>query len=847
MNAACVFATLAALFAPWAVLARRGALGFFESRQAREAVDDTEEDAEAGEGREGGEGDDDRDRDRDDRDDRDGDGVLLREPLLRRPASAADDSVAPDSPPPLPGQTRHDVTLGRSFVLIEMWLLFFAIMFSSGAAMTLVNNLEAINASVRSPPSRAAALVSVFSVANCLGRLLGGAASERALRGPLGMARPHALAVAAALVGAGVLAPVVSPGPGGVFVAVAVVGASLGAHWGILPVICAEIFGEKATGAVYGWLSVSPVLGSYVLSVRVFGGLYDRASAAAGAGAGGACVGGGGAFGRRLRFARSRRRRRRRSRRGSARGPRGCTNGTRGGSARRARSERSRGRGERAGGARRGTREPEGCTRTGRRGRNRARGEASLVIRENDETCPSLLFTLVVVDSRAHLTRTPPGRAVGPGFASPVLERGGDASLRGAVAAPTRRTAPRARSGPWETHPAGRRRPRVVVHGRRARGLGRARRARRSRARARGGRPVHRAFARVLGVALAGGVPRVPPRRRVADVARRTGGQVRRVGAGGGARGRGVLREPAIPRRARPARRRVSPRAVPRARRGNPRPARDGASQARPGRGARERALDRAAREVARRASARGGARVRSRASNPRRRRVNDGVRRGTRARRTTRTVERGGVPGPNPRGGIPPARRRPPRARRPRARPRGRPLGGGSAPARLGGERRRANARGRHPTRETFENFESGAFAPSPRVERALGFSRAARRTRPVSVRLRVRRGSVSFLRDRFRRLRDARASRRRRHPGRSRARVHARRRARAPAGGAARASRRSGSASASRAAGARSARVLRRAMPRRGRARGARRRARVRRRRRRTTSARFADDSAR
>ena len=290
VNAACVFATLAALFAPWAVLARRGALGFFESRRAREAVDDTEEDAEAGEGREGDEGDDDRDRDRDDRD---GDGVLLREPLLRRPASAADDSVAPDSPPPLPGQTRHDVTLGRSFVLFEMWLLFFAIMFSSGAAMTLVNNLEAINASVRSPPSRAAALVSVFSVANCLGRLLGGAASERALRGPLGLARPHALAVAAALVGAGVLAPVVSPGPGGVLVAVAVVGASLGAHWGILPVICAEIFGEKATGAVYGWLSVSPVLGSYVLSVRVFGGLYDRASAAAGAGAGGACVGGG--------------------------------------------------------------------------------------------------------------------------------------------------------------------------------------------------------------------------------------------------------------------------------------------------------------------------------------------------------------------------------------------------------------------------------------------------------------------------------------------------------------------------------------------------------------------------
>jgi hypothetical protein len=45
-----------------------------------------------------------------------------------------------------------------------------------------------------------------------------------------------------------------------------------------LPTLTAELFGSKHVGAIYGWLSVSPMIGSYVLSARVFGDAYDEAA-----------------------------------------------------------------------------------------------------------------------------------------------------------------------------------------------------------------------------------------------------------------------------------------------------------------------------------------------------------------------------------------------------------------------------------------------------------------------------------------------------------------------------------------------------------------------------------------
>jgi hypothetical protein len=271
------FATCVALAAPWIILHRGGNLRLFAAKQTAKEDPTRARTTRA--------------FDRDERD-------HLEDPLL-----PSDDATSgsvqvsdprrlglhPDpGPPPLLGCSKHGLTLGESLRNAEQWILFATICFSSGAAMTLVNNVDAVSTAAGSGPSAATALVSVFSVCNCLGRLCGGEASEAALRA--GVPRPYFLALAQLAVALGMLAPVAAPNPAGVFVAVAVVGAALGAHWGFLPILCAEVFGDDAIGAVYGWLSVSPMLGSYALSTAVFGRMYDAADPNAAA-RGEACIG----------------------------------------------------------------------------------------------------------------------------------------------------------------------------------------------------------------------------------------------------------------------------------------------------------------------------------------------------------------------------------------------------------------------------------------------------------------------------------------------------------------------------------------------------------------------------
>ena len=180
--------------------------------------------------------------------------------------------------PFLVGGRRVDLGLLESFRSPEQWLLFATISASSGAAMALVNNLDQVSAAVGSAEAASSALVSVFSVCNCLGRLIGGEASEFLFR-RFAVSRVSCLASAQVAVAFGVGVAASFPTPFGVFVAVAVVGGALGAHWGALPTLTTELFGSKHVGAIYGWLCVSPMLGSYALSTRVFGDWYDDALA----------------------------------------------------------------------------------------------------------------------------------------------------------------------------------------------------------------------------------------------------------------------------------------------------------------------------------------------------------------------------------------------------------------------------------------------------------------------------------------------------------------------------------------------------------------------------------------
>ena len=209
----------------------------------------------------------------------------LSDPLLSFPRSAvrsADDSADEEGRssegPLFVGARRVDLDLLEAFKTPEQWLLFATISSSSGAAMALVNNLDQVSAAAGSAPAVASALVSAFSVCNCLGRLIGGELSEFVFR-EFGVSRVTCLGAAQVAVAFGLAVAAFFPTPLGVFVAVAAVGGALGAHWGALPALAAELFGAAHVGAVYGWLCVSPMLGSYVLSTRVFGDWYDDALA----------------------------------------------------------------------------------------------------------------------------------------------------------------------------------------------------------------------------------------------------------------------------------------------------------------------------------------------------------------------------------------------------------------------------------------------------------------------------------------------------------------------------------------------------------------------------------------
>jgi MFS family permease len=68
--------------------------------------------------------------------------------------------------------------------------------------------------------------------------------------------------------------------PALLYLASILVGLAHGAHWTLMVATSSELFGLKHFGALYNTLSISATVGSYLLSVKLAGYIYDRQVAA---------------------------------------------------------------------------------------------------------------------------------------------------------------------------------------------------------------------------------------------------------------------------------------------------------------------------------------------------------------------------------------------------------------------------------------------------------------------------------------------------------------------------------------------------------------------------------------
>ena len=64
--------------------------------------------------------------------------------------------------------------------------------------------------------------------------------------------------------------------PGSLYVASVVIGLSFGAQWPVLFAVISELFGLKYYATLYNFGAAASPPGSYLLSVRLVGRLYDK-------------------------------------------------------------------------------------------------------------------------------------------------------------------------------------------------------------------------------------------------------------------------------------------------------------------------------------------------------------------------------------------------------------------------------------------------------------------------------------------------------------------------------------------------------------------------------------------
>ncbi|XP_058728276.1 protein NUCLEAR FUSION DEFECTIVE 4-like [Vicia villosa] len=168
----------------------------------------------------------------------------------------------------------EDHTILEAIFSLDMMTLFVATICGFGGTFTVANNLSQIGLSLGYPARSITTFVSLMAIWIYLGKVTQGVISEFIIT-KLKFPRPLMLTSVLILSCFGHLL-IAFDVPNGLYVASIIIGFCFGVHSPVLFSIISELFGLKYYSTLYNVGSIASPIGSYLLSVRVAGYLYDK-------------------------------------------------------------------------------------------------------------------------------------------------------------------------------------------------------------------------------------------------------------------------------------------------------------------------------------------------------------------------------------------------------------------------------------------------------------------------------------------------------------------------------------------------------------------------------------------
>ncbi|KAL1810281.1 hypothetical protein ACET3Z_027271 [Daucus carota] len=171
-------------------------------------------------------------------------------------------------------QIGEEMNLLQALGTMDFWLLFVAMICGMGSGVATINNISQIGESLNYTSVERSTLVSLWSIWNFLGRFGAGYVSDVYLH-KRGWPRPIFMILTLATMASGHLV-IASGFPGNLYLGSVIVGVCYGSQWSLMPTITSEIFGVLHLGTIFNTIAVASPIGSYIMSVRVAGYIYDK-------------------------------------------------------------------------------------------------------------------------------------------------------------------------------------------------------------------------------------------------------------------------------------------------------------------------------------------------------------------------------------------------------------------------------------------------------------------------------------------------------------------------------------------------------------------------------------------